>query len=375
MIGRQPFVPFELERWQSTWEHRVRYNLSESGVHPLSIRELLGLAGEKPDALLDIPMGYGQSDGSDELRNEIVALYPGATTEQIVVTIGSAEANFLACWTLIEPGDRVVVIAPTYMQIPGLARNLGAKVVTVPLLFERGWEPDPDAVRKAISPGTRLVIVTNPNNPTGRILSSEMRTAVLERVRAVGAWLLVDEVYQGAELDGRTTPSFFGSYDRLLVVNGLSKAYGLPGLRIGWIAGPGSFRDAVVQRHDYTVIGASPAMDFLATRALRVRKKILDRTRRILNTNLPVLEDWLRRLDGLFEWRPPDCGAICLVRYRNGPDTLDLVEQVRARHDILLVPGEHFELPRHLRLGYGNENGQLEAALADLEKAFRELLG
>ena len=262
------FVPFELERWQSAWENRVRINLSESGVHPLTIAELLALSGGDRDALARIPLGYSQSDGTDELREAIAALYAGASRDQVLVTTGSAEANFVACWTLLEPGDRAAVLVPTYMQTWGLAQNLGARLATFSLRPELGWEPDPEEVRRAITPDTKLVVVTNPNNPTGHVLSDAARELILERVRQSGAWLLCDEVYQGAERSGHTTPSFWGSYERVLVSNGLSKAYGLPGLRIGWLLGPGKMTEPFWRRHDYTVIGPSPLSDHLAARAL-----------------------------------------------------------------------------------------------------------
>lgn len=368
------FVPFELERWQSTWENRVRHNISESGVHPLSIRELLELSGGDLAEFADLRLVYNQSDGTDELREAIAGLYPGATPDQVTVTLGSAEANFIACWTLIEPGDKVAIQTPVYMQTHGLAQNFGARVAEFSLRFERGWEPDPAEVAQAIGPDTKLVVVTNPNNPTGKVFSQATRDLIVERARAANAWLLVDEVYQGAELNGDTTPSFWGSYERVLIVNGFSKAYGLPGLRIGWVVGPQAFKQEVMQRHDYTTIGPSPASDYLAIRALSVRDQILARTRGILNTNYPILEEWLRGFESLFEWRDPDCGAICLVRYRHRLSALELVERVRADQSILLVPGEHFQMPFHLRLGYGNETSELRETLDDLREAFGTLL-
>ena len=369
-----PFIPFELERWQSRWENRVRFNLAESGVHPLSVRDLLDLSGGDLSRMARVPLGYSQGNGTDELRDAIAALYPGATRDHVLVTTGSAEANFIACWALLQPGDRVAILTPTYMQTWGLARNTGADVVSVPLDPARGWEPDLEALRRAVTPGTQLVVVTNPNNPSGHILSPAARQAILAQVRAADAWLLADEVYQGAERNGQTTLSFWGHYDKLLVVNGLSKAYGLPGLRIGWMVGPPETVEALWRRHDYTVIGPSPLSDFLAREALRIRDRILARTRGILNANYPILERWLRAFGPLFEWDPPEAGAICFVRYRHRLAALDLVERVRAQHDILLVPGEHFDMPGYLRLGFGNEAGELEAALAELQGAFKELV-
>ncbi len=368
------FVTFDLERWQSQWEHRVRANLSESGVHPLTVAQLLELGNGDLDTVAKLQLGYSQSDGSDELRGAIAALYAGATIDDVTVTVGSSEANFIACWTLLEPGDNVAVLTPTYKQTPGLARNFGATVTDFGLRYELGWEVHADEVERAIAPGTRLVVVTNPNNPTGHVLADESRQAILDRAQAVGAWILADEVYQGAERNGETTPSLWGSYERLLVVNGLSKAYGLPGLRIGWIVGPREFKAEVVRRHDYTVICPPPVSDYLATLALRARDRIFERTRGILNANYPTIEGWLRGFDSLFEWHPPDCGAICFVRYHHSMSALDLVERVRTQQGILLVPGDHFDRPHHIRFGYGNERSQLEQALEELTPVFAQMV-
>src|ERR1041385_8993562 len=182
-----PFVPFDLERWQSTWENRVRYNLSESGVHPLSIEELLGLADASAQPLLEVRLGYSQSNGTALLRNRIAALYPGVSPDQILVTTGSSEANFVICWRLIEPGDKVAVMLPNYLQTWGLAQTFGAAVRGFHLHPERQWEPAADEVRNAIVPGTKLVVVTNPHNPTGHVLSDGMRKVIVSRAAEVGA--------------------------------------------------------------------------------------------------------------------------------------------------------------------------------------------
>jgi len=369
------FVPFELERWQSTWENRVRFNLSESGVHPLSVQELLGIAGASAVPLLEVRLGYSQSNGTDLLRQRIATLYRGASPDQVLVTTGSAEANFVACWRLLEPGDKVAMLLPSYLQIWGQAQNLGAQVRGFHLHASHGWEPFPEEIRAAIAPGTKLVVVTNPHNPTGHVLSDEARRVILERTREVGAWLLADEVYAGAERDGRTTPSFWGSYDKLICVSGLSKAYGLPGLRIGWLVAPPAFAAESWARHDYTTIGPAGPSDHLATVALTpaVRDKIIERTRRILNANYPVMEEWLKRFGDTFSWHAPKAGAICYVKYRQTVGALDLVERIRAEHSVLLVPGDHFGAPNHIRFGFGNELSELQAALAETERGLKRI--
>ncbi len=371
------FHPFEMERWQSTWENRVRFNLSESGVYPLTAAELIALAGAGTD-VLDHRLGYPQSNGTEPLRAAIAALYPGATIEHVLVTSGSAESNYVNCWTLIRPGDRVVVVGPTYMQTPGLARTFGAEVATIPLREELAWQPDPAEIDEVIAPGTRLVVVTNPNNPTGAILAPTLADRIVARADAVGAWILADEVYQGAErAGGRPTPSLWGKSERVIVTNGLSKAYGLPGLRIGWCVAPADHVAALWSRKDYTTIGPTVMSDALATLAVQpaVRPKIFERTRGIIRANWAVLERWLEAQDGAFTWRAPDAGAICWVRYDKAVESSELAEILRRDEDVLIVPGEQFGLEGFLRLGFGPPAHELEEALARVADGYRRARG
>ncbi|MBI4541716.1 MAG: aminotransferase class I/II-fold pyridoxal phosphate-dependent enzyme [Gemmatimonadetes bacterium] len=369
------FEPFAMERWQSTWEHRVRFNLSESGVHPMRAHELLALAGAAAEPILDLALGYPQSNGSERLRAAIAAYYPGATLDHVLVTNGSAEANYLNCWRLIEPGDGVAIMLPSYMQTWGLARAFGAEVRPFRLREENGWQPDLAEIDAAIAAGTRLVIVTNPNNPTGAALSAEARNRIVARADAAGAWILSDEVYQGAERTGVLTPSLWGRSEHVIVTNGLSKAYGLPGLRIGWCVAPAAHVADLWARKDYTTIGPTVMSDALAALALApaTRGKIFERTRAIIRSNWNVLERWMSGMDGEFTYRPPDAGAICYARYRSTANSSALAEVLRRDHDVLIVPGDQFGMDRFVRLGFGLAAQDLEAALARVALAFRQV--
>lgn len=367
------FHPFAMERWQSTWENQVRWNLSESGVHPMTTSELAALAGVSLDEPLSRRLGYPQSNGTEPLRAAIAALYPGATLEHVLVTSGSAESNYVNCWTLLSPGDAVAVVTPTYMQTVGLARTFGAVVREIPLREELGWQPDPGDIAQAIGADTRLVVVTNPNNPSGAILDRELMDVIARRADAVGAWLLADEVYLGAERSGQLTPSFWGKGERVIVTNGLSKAFGLPGLRIGWCVAPPDHIEACWSRKDYTTIGPTVLSDALATLALRpdVRPRIFERTRSIISNNWALVERWLSEQDGEFTWRAPDAGAIVFARYRTRVNSSELAEELRAKHDVLIVPGDQFERDGYIRLGFGPPAHELGEALAEVAAALR----
>jgi aspartate/methionine/tyrosine aminotransferase len=364
---------FEMERFQSVWENRVACNLSESGVHPLSVEELIG--PDEVPALLRQRLVYVQTNGTPALREAIAGLYPGATADNIVVGNGTAEANYISVWRLVEPGDEVVMMLPNYMQLWGVVRGQGALLQPWRLREDQGWNADVGELETHVGPKTRLVALCNPNNPTGSILSEEAMRAIVRVAEKHGAWLLADEVYRGAELDGRETRSFWGLYDRLLVTCGLSKAYGLPGLRIGWVAGPADTVADLWARKDYLSIAPGALSDLLARKALQpaVRARILTRTRGIVNGNLAVLQEWMRQHENAFRLVPPRAGAIAYPRYSWPIGSKHLTERLRDEQSVLVVPGDQFGMDGFLRIGLGNEPEDLRAGLERIDRVLGSL--
>jgi len=361
-----PFHIFRMERWQSTWEHEVVYNLSESGVEPLSLAELVRLAELDLEELASLPLEYNVSRGREELRQRIADLYEDASADQVLVTNGGAEANFILAWSLLEPGDELVYVHPNYMQLPGLAENFGASTVRWSLREDDGWLPDPDELDDLVGSKTRAILVTHPNNPTGSVLTEPVMDSVVEAAERVGAWIIADEIYRGAELDGVESPSFRGRSDRVVVTSGLSKAYGLPGLRLGWVLLPDADMVEGLWAHkDYTTISMGTLSDHLAAAALApaTRRRLLERTREILRDNWPVLEEWLDARRDAFVWQKPDAGAIVYVRYDLPVSSADLAERLRTEADCLIVPGTHFDMGDYVRLGFGPRADRLRAGL------------
>ena len=356
--------PFALERLQSTYEHQVAFNLSESGVHPLTLGELIDDAPSR-EALLAQCLRYTQTNGSVPLREAIATFYPGATSDHVQVTNGGAEANYVTTWNLVEPGDEVVMMVPNFMQVSGLARAFGAVVKEWPLVSDGGWRIDTDALERLMTPRTKLIVICNPNNPTG----ARFEAGDLDRIAAIadrhGSWILSDEIYRGAERDGRETPTMWGRSDRVLVTSGLSKAYGLPGLRIGWIAGPPVRIASIWSYHDYTTIAPGALNDALARHALEParRERLLARTRGILNRNYPIIAEWLDARRGLFSYTPPDAGAIVYTRYHRAINSTELITRLRLEKSVLVVPGDHFGMDHYLRLGFGDDPAHLLAGL------------
>jgi aspartate/methionine/tyrosine aminotransferase len=355
---------FDMERMQSTWENLVDYDMSESGVRPLTLRELVAM-GFDLDAFMDQPLGYSQSNGTIALRARLAAIYPGTDVDNIQVTNGTSEANYVIALSRLRPGDEVAMEVPNYMQMPGVARSLGAVVRTFRLLQDREWEPDWTEFERAVTPRTRLLYLSNPNNPTGSILSRAAMERIVRRCEETGTYLVADEVYLGAEIEDERTPSFWGMSDRVIVTSGLSKAYGIPGVRVGWLVGP---RDLVAEtwtQHDYLTIGPNKLSDRLAQIAVEPqnRERCYARTRAILRHNLPIAREWIASFDGYLSWREPRAGAIALVRYDADVPSLDIAERVRTRQSTLIVPGSHVGLEGYLRIWLGGKEDFLKEGL------------
>jgi aspartate/methionine/tyrosine aminotransferase len=372
-VAARPFQPFLMERWQSLYEHEVEFNLADSAVRCAPLDFLLD--GDDLEHLAQLELFYPQVNGTDRLRQRIAASYsPAPSPEEVLVTVGAAEANAIVCQTLLEPGDHVTVIEPGYRQVRGIAENLGCFVDVVQLLEEDGWTFDETALQNAVGSQTKLISVVNPNNPTGTVLSAEARAALLEAVEATGAWLLADEVYRGSERNGIDTESFWDTHPRAICVNSLSKAYGLCGLRIGWVAAPQPLLDALRRRHEYAVISASLPSVFLAERALLKREALLARQRELVRAGTEVYERWLTEHAQLIAAQPAPATALSFPRYACASPSEQVADVIRARGSVLVIPGAMMGAEGHIRLTVGFEPEFLEPALERMAGVLQELM-
>ena len=370
--------PFSLERLQSLYEHQVEINLSESGVEPLRLEELL--SADDLGRLLREPLGYSQTNGTAALRDLVAADYPGASADHVLITTGGGEANFLACWRLVEPGDEVVVLHPNYLQTHLLAAAHGALVRRWPLRLGGSgsatrWVPALDELDALVTERTRLIVLCNPNNPTGMRLTASEVDGVCAVAARHGAWVLSDEIYRGAERDGRLTASAWGRYDRVVVTCGLSKAYGLPGLRIGWVVAPPPLCAELWSRRDFTTIAPSALSDRLARLALApdLRVRLLVRAQRRIADHYAVVRDWLAGTGAGLAHVPPEAGAIAFVGYPHAVGSEELATRLRETASVLVAPGAHFGLDGYLRIGFGGEAAGLNAGLDRLGRLFARL--
>jgi len=323
------FETFELEREQSLWENEVHYNLSESGVHPSSIRDLFD--EEDVKEIINSELTYGYTQGSPELRQAISRIYQNVSPDDVLVTNGSAEANFVSILTLLDRGDELIYMVPNYLQIRGVARAIGVKVKEIALKEELEWKFDLDELASLVSDKTKMIAVCHPNNPTGSVLPKAQIDAIIQMAEKVNATVLADEVYRGAELNGEECHSFMDSdYDNIIVNAGLSKAYGLPGLRLGWTIGTNEYMHKAWEVKDHTSICLGRLSDIMATKVLQpeMRQKILARTRSVLSDNLDVIQDWVRSYNGHFRFIPPEAGAMAFMHYSFDVNSTELVERI-----------------------------------------------
>ena len=360
------FQPFQMERMMSRFEQSVDYNLSESGVHPVTLRELLDDDPRLIQSLLEMELNYPHANGTPALRENIARTYNACTQDNVLITVGAIEANYLAIETLLDPGDEIVVMLPNYMQIWGISKNHRLKLKTFNLREDQHWAPDLDELENRISSKTKLIAICNPDNPTGRTLTRDEMRSIVELADRNGSWILADEVYRGAErLSDEVSPSFYGEYDKVIAVGSMSKAYGLPGLRIGWAAGPPEIVDAMWARHEYIAISATMLSNHLAAIALEPEKReqLLARTRSFIREGYPVLEQWMNAHGSVFSLTAPDASAVAFLHYDLPINSTQLVEKIRAEASVLIVPGDHFGLDHHVRISFGLPEDYLNEGL------------
>jgi len=350
------FPSFDLERIQSIYENSVEINLTESGIEPLSLKELMN--PKELEELLNLPLGYGYTQGTPLLRQRISNLYEGADENNVLVTSGSSEAIFLSTVLTVSKGDRVVMMTPNYLSFNGVAEALGADIDYVPLLKKDKWEWDLDCLDEVVSNKTKVISICNPNNPTGSVLNLEQMLKIVEIAGRVGAYLLVDEVYIGAELGSKPTKSFLGMYEKTIITSGLSKSYAHPGLRIGWIVSDKRFVEEAWGVKDYTTIASSSLSQHIATKVLEPEtiSKLRSRTKVLLNKNLETFSKWVLPYSNYLSFLKPEAGGFVFVEYDMDINSTDLVHDLRKNEGVFIVPGDSFGMDRYFRIGLGHES-------------------
>lgn len=362
--------PFGLERWMTTYEMIVRYDIAESGIFPLTVEELLAMepAAERSQALerlLQLRLGYSEARGSLELRSALAATYAGCGPDNILVTTGAIEANFLLFNVLLQPGDHVVAPYPAYQQLYSVPRAIGCDVSLWRIRPETGFCYDVDELERLVRPDTRLIVVNSPHNPTGALLSAADVRRVYDIARSVGATVLSDEAYRWLAIPGvdSYTPPMVDLGPGAISVGTLSKPFGLPGLRIGWLAGPADVVARCWGMRDYVSLSPGKLNDALAVLALGHRDQIVARNEAIIAANLASANEWIARQAGLLSWIPPRAGLLALLHYDLDIPSLELANKLAEEFGVMLAPGSVFGFEHHLRIGIGQAPAVFAAGL------------
>ena len=358
---------FTLERYFARWEFAVRHVLCASDVEPYRLADLLALADDDGRRRWEsLSLGYTESPGLPALRQEVATLYQGLGADEIHTFAGAEEAVFLAMHAMLAPGDHAVVVWPAYQSLYEVGRSIGADVTLVPL-DPADWSLDVDAVAAAIRPTTRVIVINSPHSPTGAQLSSDELARLVAIAELHGIWLFSDEVYRLLEHSAPALPPAATLSPRALSLGVMSKAFGLAGLRIGWLAvRDRALRDRIAALKDYTTICSAAPSEVLSLIALRARDRVVARSMSIIRENLKLLDGFFATHEERFSWVRPKAGSACFPRLESGSID-DFASDLVQKRGILLLPASQFGYSgNNFRLGYGRSD--MPKALSELEQ-------
>ncbi len=369
--------PFLLERWMTRHETHVKYDIAESGILPLSTQDLLNFEAPENraatlDALLQLPLGYSEACGTLKLREALAATYANVTADQVLVTTGAIEANYLLFHELLDAGDHVIAPYPAYQQLYSVPKAIGCDVSLWPVGPETNYQYDVDRLEAMITPKTKLIVVNTPHNPTGAMLSPEAAARVYALADRVGAWVLGDEAYRWLAVPGGApfAKPMIEQGPRGISVGTLSKPYGLPGLRIGWMAAPPEIIRRCWGLRDYITLSPGKLNDALASLALRHHDQIVARNTDIIRTNLAAAQQWIDARRDHLSWTAPRGGLLALLKYDMPVASLELADMLALQYSVMLAPGSAFGYEHHLRLGIGQRPDIFATGLAEAGRCF-----
>ena len=363
--------PFKVEIWMNEWETRCTYNLAETCVASITVEELLGLSGGSPDdlsGLLSMKLTYGDIEGSPRLRTAIANLYTNQCAENITVTHGTIAANMLVHKAIVEPGDHVLSVVPTYQQHYSIPKSIQADVTTLALREEDGFLPNLEALKASVKPNTKLIAFTNPNNPTGALIERPMLEDMVDIADSVGAYLLCDEVYRGtAQVGDGMSPSIVDLYSKGISTAGMSKVFSLAGLRVGWVIAPQEVREQVLIHRDYDTISVGMINDHFAAIALEHADKVLARSHEITRGNLALLEAWIAK-EPKVSWVKPRAGTTAMLKFNIPVTAREFCIDLVTKTGVMLTPGDAFDMEGYARIGFANDTQTLTEGLAALSE-------
>ena len=369
--------PFAVEEWMNRYEVGAKHNIAETCVDSVSASELFALTGEDAATFWERfsarRLTYGDIEGAPEFKQGVCGLYKTVKPGEVIPCHGAAGANHHLFYSLVEPGDRVVSIAPSYQQLTSIPEGFGADVRVLPLRPENGWLPDVEELRALCTADTKLICINNPNNPTGALMDGALLRQIVEIAGDCGAWLLCDEVYRHLTQEDGWSESIVDLYDKGISVSSMSKVFSLAGLRLGWIAThDAQVREAVICHRDYDLISCGMFDEALAAVALRHKDKVLARNRAVVRDNLKVLDAWITSEPRVSYVRPKS-GTTALVSYDYDLDSRSFCDRMYRETGAFVVPGDCFGVEKSMRIGYANNGKTLREGLDAVSAFLRQL--
>ncbi len=352
--------PFKLEEFWKKYEFTAPYLLCPSDAESWSMYELLDMADPASKKLWDnLRLGYTETQGLPALREEIAQLYTSIHPDDILTLAGGEEGIYCTLRTLLAPNDHVIAVAPCYQSLVTLARDRGADLTVIMLDPKQQWKLSLDQLEQAFRPTTKLLVLTQPHNPTGTLLDRDVYEGLVELARQRGCYIFVDEMYRYMEIDERQRlPSIADAYEKGIALFGMTKPFGLAGLRVGWLAcRDAGFMQRVSSYKLYTSICNSAPSEVLALIGLRAKEAILGRNRRILLRNLEILDRFFERQRGRLAWVRPQSGTIAFPELLLPVDIDQFNEALVEKAGVLIMPGSIFDYPgNYFRIGFGRLN-------------------
>jgi len=343
---------FEVETWMTDHETHCKYNLTETCVSSLSLKELQQFTNEDiASTIMNMTMDYGPIVGSNRLKKAILSLYESGNNENITITHGAINANELVMMTLLEEKDHIISLFPSYQQMYDFPRSLGCDVSLIELDENKKWMPSLEDFQQAIKPETKMICLNSPNNPTGTTIPLELMQDIIKLAKENDCYILCDEIYRGVNtVHFDMMPSFSDYYDKAIVTQSLSKVFSFAGLRLGWIKGPKDVIDMINYRRDYHIISSGPLDDYLGAVVLENKEQLLKRSQDICLKNKEYLIEWLKQ-EPLVSCVVPDNGTVCFLKYHLDIPSKEFCEKLQDETGIFFVPGSAFGKEYHLRFG------------------------
>lgn len=362
---------FLVEKWMNEYENDAIYNLGETCADSLSLNQLFELMGngeELLDKIVNTRLTYGHIFGAPKLKEYIAEIYENVSTDNIVTTNGAIGANFLSLYSLVEPGDEVISVMPTYQQMYSIPESFGADVKILRLKPEDNFLPNLDELRSLVTKKTKVICINNPNNPTGSLMDKDILNEIVEIAKSVDCYILSDEVYKGLyqEKDAEI-PSIVNLYDKGISTGSMSKVYSLAGLRLGWIVASTEIMEKIAIRRDYTTISCGILDEMIATYVLKNRDKLLVKNHLLVKKNLEILDQWVKKEDRV-SYVKPKAGTTAFIKYDLDIPSEDFCKNLIKETGVLTVAGSCFDMEGYFRVGYAFDKDHLATGLEKISE-------